>query len=177
MSDNPPSGDGYHYSREDRLRRGGREPEAGEKGGIFRNRTLLIIFLDVILIFIIFGAANLLFPIFGSRSTIEGNLFRLRGVEVENSVLLTLVVLRQSEDPPRESGVFEVRFALEDDAGRVEEVSEWISDAAPTVPSERRVVRFEAPVEGEQRRWETAVATVRYQEREVRLASRIIEEP
>lgn len=177
MRDDLPSGEGYHYSREERLHRGGREPEASEKGGIFRNRTLLIIFLDVVLIFIIFGAANLLFPIFGSRSTIEGNLFRLRGVEVEDSVLLTLVVLRQSEEPPAGSGVFEVRFALEDDAGRVEEVSGWISDAAPTVPKERRVVRFEASVEGDQGRWETAVATVRYEDREVRLASGIIEEP
>jgi hypothetical protein len=177
MRDDPPSGDGYHYSREERLRRGGRDPEPIGRGGIFRNRTLLIIFLDVVLIFIIFGAANLLFPIFGSRSTIEGNLFRLRGVEVEDTVLMTLVVLRQSQDPPRESGVFEVRFALEDETGRVEEVSGWISDAAPTVPEERRVVRFEAPLEAGRRRWETAVATVRYEDREVRLASRIIEEP
>ncbi|MFP4431097.1 MAG: hypothetical protein ACLFPV_07610 [Spirochaetaceae bacterium] len=177
MRDDPSSGDGYYYSREERLRRGGKEPGPTGKGGIFRNRTLLIIFLDVVLIFIIFGAANVLFPIFGSRSTIEGNLFRLRGVEVEDTVLMTLVVLRQSPDPPGESGVFQVRFALEDGTGRVEEVSEWISDAAPTVPEERRVVRFEAPVETDVRRWETAVATIRYEDREVRLASRIIGEP
>lgn len=177
MRDNPPSGDGYHYSREERLRRGGREPEPTEKGGLFRNRTLLIIFLDVVLIFIIFGAATLLLPVFGSRSTIEGNLFRLRGVEVENVVLMTLVVLRQGEEPPRESGIFEVRFALEDQTGRVQEVSGWVADVLPTVPGERRVLRFEAPVENDEASWETAVATVRYAGREVRLASKIIDEP
>ncbi len=177
MRDEQPSGEGFHYSREERLRRGGRDPEEAGSGGIWSNRTLLIIFLDVILVFILFGAANLLFPIFGSRTTIDGNLFRLRGVEVEDSVLLTLVVVRQAADPPEDSGIFQVRFALEEQSGGEETVSDWISDVPPVSPEERRVVRFEVPVEGQDPRWETAVATVRYGDRELRLASKIIGEP
>ncbi len=176
MRDDQPTGEGFHYSREERLSRGGRDPEETGKGGIWGNRTLLIIFLDVILIFIIFGAANLLFPIFGSRTTIDGNLFRLRGVEVEESVLMTLVVLRQSAGQPEHAGIFEVRFSLEDDSGHEEAVSEWISDTPPFAPEERRVVRFEVSVEEQGRRWETVVATIRYGDREVRLASKIIGE-
>jgi hypothetical protein len=169
------SGNGFHYSREERLRMGGREPEERKPGGIFRNRTLLIILLDVIFIFIIFGAANLLFPIFGSRTTIDGNLFRLRGVEVEESILFTLMVERQTSEPPEGESIFQVRFSLESEEGRREEVSDWISDVAPTAPEERRVVRYEAPV-GQDSAWETAVATVRLGDEELRLATRIIGE-
>lgn len=172
---NDSSGSGFHYSREDRLRMGGREPGEAKSGGLFRNRTLLIILLDVILIFIIFGAANLLFPIFGSRTTIDGNLFRLRGVEVEARILFTLMVERQSSEPPEEESIFQVRFSLENEAGRSEAVSDWLSDVAPGAPEERRVVRFEAPVE-EDAAWETAVATVRLGDEELRLATRIIGE-
>ena len=170
------SGSGFHYSRDERLRMGGRE--LGEKtktGGIFRNRTLLIILLDVIFIFIIFGAAYLLFPIFGSRTTIDGNLFRLRGVEIEEDILFTLMVERQTAEPPEEESIFQVRFSLESEGGRREEVSGWISDVAPTAPDERRIVRFEAPA-AEGTTWETAVATVRLGEEELRLATRIIGE-
>ena len=156
------------------------EQESGRSPSIWRNRTLLIIFLDLVLVLIIFGVANLVLPIFGSRTTIDGNLFRLRGVEVEGAVLATLVVQRESDEPPEGPAIFSVRFALQEGREELVELSPWISDVVPTVPEERRVVRHEIVLPSytpQENPFDTVVAQLRYGDRELRIARRIITEP
>ncbi len=180
MRDDGVNGAGFHYSREERLRMGGHDPEETRSSSIWGNRTLLIIFLDVILILIIFGVANVVLPLFSGRTTIDGNLFRIRGVQVEETILATLVVVRESADPPQGPGIFTVRFGLEGADGKLHSLSDRISDSAPVAPEERRVVRHEIhpetlPSEDDEVR--TVVAVISYGQEEVRLSNQIVGEP
>jgi len=104
---------GYHYSRRDRLAMAAAPRCRDSAGGIFRrNRTLLIILLDLVIILVL----GLLLVRFlyarVNRADLEGYNVVLRSVRTEEVILATLTVTKTASVAAAEQTVY-VRFSLE----------------------------------------------------------------
>jgi hypothetical protein len=103
--------DGYHYNRQDRLSMASAPSFQHRGGGIFgRNRTLLIILVDLVIVLIlgVFLVRFLYARV--NRAELEGYRVVLRGVRTEEVVLATLTITATASAEQR--GV-RARFSLE----------------------------------------------------------------
>jgi hypothetical protein len=135
---------GYHYSRQDRLDMASAPRFRDPRGGIFRrNRTLLIILLDLVIILIL--AVFLVRFLYArvNRANLEGCSVALRGVRTEEVVLATLTIERTASSEAGQQTVF-VRFSLERNPDQEE--STYISGMAPQRKGEERILRAAIPV-------------------------------
>jgi len=81
----------FHYDREERIRRSGREERVPQTGGIFkRNRSLAIILLDLIIVLIIFVIFGVIFRPDPSTGRAEGCEFTLRAVAYADQTLVSV---------------------------------------------------------------------------------------
>lgn len=92
--------DSFHYKREDRLKGASEEvrslaDENRPRGNVFRrNRGLVIVLLDIIIILILFGIYYFfLRPSAGSK-TVAGFDFELEAVYFDNDILLAVSIIR-----------------------------------------------------------------------------------
>lgn len=122
----------FHYSREERLQ--GREQTRPGEGGIFkRNRSLLIILLDILLVLLMF----LLYVLFlrGDAGTVRFNGYRADGSAFifDEQLFVTVTVERTQEDPVTagEESLLRLRFADGTE----------MSDVLPTDPEFSTVIR------------------------------------
>jgi hypothetical protein len=132
---------GYHYSRKDRLSlpTAPRFPERG--GGIFRkNRTLLILLLDLVIVMILGVFLMRFLYAQVNRADLEGYSVVLRGLRSQEVVIATLTVSNRLSDS--EQRIF-VRFSLVRNPG--EEDSTYVSGSAPGARGEERILRATLP--------------------------------
>jgi hypothetical protein len=143
FKDEQPSG--YHYSRQDRLSMATAPRFRDSGGGIFRrNRTLLIILLDLVIILIL----GLLLVRFlyarVNRTDLEGYSVVLRGVRSEEVILATLTVTKTASSAPAEQQTIYVRLSLERNPAEAD--STYISDILPRERGGERILRIAIPV-------------------------------
>lgn len=134
---------GYHYSRQDRLSlpTAPRFPQKG--GGIFRrNRTLLILLLDLVVVMVLGVFLVRVFYSQVNRADLEGYSVVLRGVRSQETVIATLTVANSSSESQQR--VF-VRFSLVRKPG--EEESTYVSGMAPAERGGQRILRAAVPAE------------------------------
>ena len=160
---------GYHYSRQDRLdmARAPRFRDSG--GGIFRrNRTLLIILLDLVVILIlgVFLVRFLYARV--NRAELEGYSVVLRGVRTEEVVLATLAVINTSADSTGQQSVF-ARFSLERNPD--EEDTIYASAVAPPDRGGERILRVAIPVSASSAHSEVLYAEIRIGDSSRRLSA------
>ncbi|UCF97685.1 MAG: hypothetical protein JSV89_21330 [Spirochaetaceae bacterium] len=120
---------GYHYSRQERLSLPTAPRFPGRGGGIFRrDRILLIILLDLIIVLIL-GVFLIRF-LYGqvNRANLEGYSVVLRGVCAGEVVLASLTVTNARATDQAQRRIT-VRFSLVRDPG--EEDSNYVSALAP----------------------------------------------
>jgi hypothetical protein len=123
----------YHSSREERT--GGREP-AKPRGGILRhNRSLAIVLIDVIFVFVVFLLFRFLTAGDPTSASLAGVDFSLDAFEFDDEIYLTVTASTREERSPIEESprVFTVRFP---DGSKVSDVL----PTAPTMPVEVRAV-------------------------------------
>ncbi|MBN2551400.1 MAG: hypothetical protein JXB06_01465 [Spirochaetales bacterium] len=134
---------GYHYSRQDRLSlpTAPRFPQKG--GGIFRrNRTLLILLLDLVIVMILGVIVMRFFYAQVNRADLDGYSIVLRGVRSQEVVIATLTVANSSSQS--QLGVL-VRFSLVRNPG--EEDSTYLSGMAPADRGGQLILRAALPAE------------------------------
>jgi hypothetical protein len=134
---------GYHYSRQDRLAMAAAPRYREPGGGIFRrNRTLLIILLDLVIILIL----GLLLVRFlyarVNRADLEGYNVVLRSVRAEEVILATLTITRTASAAADGQMVY-VRFSLERNPD--EEDATYISGLPPREPGGESILRTVIP--------------------------------
>ncbi len=136
--------EGYHYSRRDRLSMA-TAPRFREKGGgIFRrNRTLLIILLDLVIVTIlgVFLVRFLYARV--NRADLEGYSVVLRAVRSEEVVIATLTITNTAAAPTRQQSVF-FRLSLARNAD--EEELTYVSGLAPPERGGERILRATVPI-------------------------------
>jgi hypothetical protein len=126
----------FHYNREDRFKLAGkRYGEPSEQGFFVRYRSLLIVFLDIVLVSIIF----LVFFVFlrpdPATAEMEGYRFRLRAVMLANDIWITVSVDAVSEITMGET-IFTVNDGIE----------ETITELLPRENASTRYVRIQRSV-------------------------------
>ena len=134
---------GYHYSRQDRLDMATAPRFRGSGGGIFRrNRTLLIILLDLVIILIL----GLLLVRFlyarVNRANLEGYNVVLRSVRTEEVILATLTVTKTASAAAAEQTVY-IRLSLERNPGEGD--STYISGLLPRERGGGSILRAAIP--------------------------------
>lgn len=130
---------GYHYNRQERLSMptAPRHPE--RRGGIFRrNRTLLIILVDLVIVLILGLFLMRFLYAQVSRADLEGYSVVLRGAYSQDVVIATLTVKNNHSESRREQRV-NVRFSLVRNPG--EEDSTYVSSLAPPGREEESILR------------------------------------
>jgi hypothetical protein len=136
--------EGYHYSRRDRLSMA-TAPRSREKGGgIFRrNRTLLIILLDLVVILIlgVFLVRFLYARV--NRADLEGYSVVLRGVRSEEVVLASLTITNKAAVSVGQQSVF-LSLSLDRHAGEEELI--YVSELAPPDRGGERILRATVPI-------------------------------
>ena len=157
---------GYHYSRQDRLSMASAPRFPERKGGIFRrNRTLLIILLDLVIIMIlgVFLVRFLYARV--NRAELEGYRVVLRGVRTEEVVLATLTVTNTTAAPMGQKTVF-ARFSLERNPD--EEEATYVSGV---VGEGERILRAAIPLSASSASAEVLYAEVRIGDSRERLSA------
>ena len=134
---------GYHYSRQDRLAMAAAPRFRDSAGGIFRrNRTLLIILLDLVIILVL----GLLLVRFlyarVNRADLEGYNVVLRSVRTEEVILATLTVTKTASAAAAEQTIY-VRFSLERNPDEAD--STYISGALPRERRGESILRAAIP--------------------------------
>jgi hypothetical protein len=160
---------GYHYSRQDRLSMATAPRFRDSGGGVFRrNRTLLIILLDLVVILIlgVFLVRFLYARV--NRADLEGYRVVLRGVRTEEVVLATLAITNTSAASTGQQSVF-VRFSLERNPD--EEDSIYTSGIAPPDRGGERILRAAIPVSTSSASSEVLYAEVRIGDTRRRLSA------
>lgn len=107
-------GQGYHYSRRERLSLGSAPPPRPEGGFFRRNRHLLIILLDLLILVLLFYGVRAFVLGGQERTRLGGYQVTLRGFPYEDVVLASLSVRRISSKPAGGFTRIRVRFMLED---------------------------------------------------------------
>jgi hypothetical protein len=135
---------GYHYNRQDRLSlsTAARFPDRGR--GIFhKNRTLLIILLDLIIVLIIGVFLMRFLYAQVNRADLEGYSIVLRGTGSDDVVIAMLLITNRGADRKSERRVY-ARFSLVRNPD--EEESTYVSGLAPRGEDEERILRATLPV-------------------------------
>jgi hypothetical protein len=159
---------GYHYSRQDRLSMATAPHSRPRGGGIFRrNRTLLIILLDLVIILIlgVFLVRFLYARV--NRAQLEGYSVVLEGLHTEGVVLATLTITNTDAAAAGRS-VF-VRFSLERNPD--EQESTYVSGLAPPAGGEGRALRVAIPVDSSSQLPDVVYAEVRIGDSRERLSA------
>ena len=159
----------YHYSRQDRLSMTTAPRFRERGGGIFRrNRTLLIILLDLVIILIlgVFLVRFLYTQV--NRANLEGYSVVLRGVKSQEVFVATLTITNTAAASTAEQSVF-VRFSLVRDPD--EEDSTYVSGSAPREREGERILRAVIPVSGSSASSEVLYAEVRIGDSRRRLSA------
>jgi hypothetical protein len=162
---------GYHYSRQDRLSMASAPRFRDSGGGIFRrNRTLLIILLDLVIILILglFLVRFLYARV--DRADLEGYNVVLRGVRTEEVVLATLMVKKTASSEAAERTIH-VRFSMERNPDEAN--STYISGVAPPERGGERILRAAIPVYPSSASSEVLYAEVRIGDSRRRLSAGI----
>ncbi len=151
----------FHYNRDERLEMAGRRPKFDTRGSIFRrNRSLLIILLDVLLLLIVFGVWWAFLRTPEDSVARDGYRFELAALAVGEETVATLTITNRGDS--LDAPLFDVEFRsiLPDDVAG-ENLRD--RDVLP-VPGDVRTVR----VRFSQRASHVEV-TVRFAEVEARL--------
>jgi len=161
--------DGYHYSRQDRLSMATAPRFRERGGGIFRrNRTLLIILLDLVIV-IILGVFLVRFLYARvNRADLEGYSVVLRGARTEETVLATLTITNTAAVSAAEQSVF-ASFSLERNPD--EEDVTYVSGLAPRQRGGERILRAAIPLSGSSASSEVLYAEVRIEDSRERLST------
>jgi hypothetical protein len=132
-----------------------------------RNRTLLIILLDLIIVMIlgVFLVRFLYARV--NRADLEGYSVVLRGVRTEAMVLATLTITNTEAVSAAQQSVF-VRFSLERNPD--EEDSTYVSGLAPPERGGERILRAAIPLAGADASSEVLYAEVRIADSRERLS-------
>jgi hypothetical protein len=139
---------GYHYSRQERLSLQTAPRFRDKRGGIFRrNRTLLILLLDLVIVVIIGVFLVRFLYARVNRAELQGYSVVLRGVLYEEVVLAALAVTNTQAGSENEERVY-ARFSLERNPEEVD--STYISSALPR-QGEERILRATIPAPKEAR--------------------------
>ncbi len=136
--------DGYHYSRHDRLSMGTAPRFRAKGGGIFRrNRTLLIILLDLVIVMIlgVFLVRFLYARV--NVANLEGYRVVLRGIRTEEVVIATVTITNTAAASAAQQSVF-VRLSLARNPD--EEDLTYVSGLAPPDRGGERILRVAVPV-------------------------------
>jgi flagellar basal body-associated protein FliL len=167
----------YHYDREERIRRLSShireretEPSGMFKKGFFkRNRSLLLILIDILIIVLI---AVIVIPFVGntakSTASADGYYYSLRGFVFEEKAFLSLKVEAQQDAPERAEEVVRAIFTLEHSHRQVETV-----DVLPIGKGEERLIRATIPFSGEST---TAYVAIRHDSSEITLETELTPE-
>lgn len=101
MAETSEPGSGFHYNRDERVgKREFRSEGERTKGKVFaRNRSLLIILLDIVLVLVIFGLYRFILVPRLATTNYEGYELRLRAFEFEDEILVSLRVRAGAEEP------------------------------------------------------------------------------
>lgn len=135
---------GFHSSREERLARAGApRGEAGRYGVMRRNRTLLIVFVDVLLFLIV--ALFLVRFLYSQtpRARLQGYALELRGLSYGEVVYATLTVKATAGTGRADGGRVYLRLALSAQAPEAE--AEFLSAQLPAAEGAEVVLRGTLP--------------------------------
>jgi len=145
---------GYHYSRQDRLSMTTAPHIRDRGGGIFRrNRTLLIILVDLVIV-VILGVFLVRFLYARvNRAELEGYSVVLRGVRTEEVVLATLTITATASAEQR--GI-SARFSLERNPAEEDAIY-----ASGTAGQGERILRVAIPVSASELSSDVLYAEVR----------------
>jgi len=135
---------GYHYSRKDRLSMATAARIRDSGGGIFRrNRTLLIILLDLVIVMIlgVFLVRFLYARV--NVANLEGYRVVLRGIRTEEVVIATVTITNTAAASAAQQSVF-VRLSLARNPD--EEDLTYVSGLAPPDRGGERILRVAVPV-------------------------------
>jgi hypothetical protein len=160
---------GYHYSRQDRLSMATAPRFRERGGGIFRrNRTLLIILLDLVIVLIlgVFLVRFLYAQV--NRANLEGYSVVLRGARSEGVVVATLSITNTAAASTAEQSVF-ARFSLVRNPD--EEDSTYVSGPVPREREGERILRVAIPVSERSASSEVLYAEVRIGDSRKRLST------
>jgi hypothetical protein len=161
--------EGYHYSRGERLSRPGAPQFRQRGGGIFRrNRTLLIILLDLVIVMILglFLVRFLYARV--NRAELEGYGAMLRGVLMEEVVLATVAITNKEAVSGARPEVF-VRFSLVRNPGEGEAI--FVSGQAPPERGGERILRATVPIPGGEPPPEVLYAEIRIDDARERMSA------
>ncbi len=123
----------YHYKREERLGTVGHRPMRERSGGIFRrNRSLLILLLDLTIIVIVFGIWWFFLRTPTDETVVDGYRIELSARVQDDGTVATLTIRNSGSD--RESALFNAELS----ASGVE--AETQHDVLP-LPGDLRVMR------------------------------------
>lgn len=135
----------FHYDRDERLqfatsdvRNRGNQPK-----GLFRNnRSLLILFIDILLIVMIGILFSVFGGIFGSSKNYGGYALKLEGFEYDEKVYVRLKITAKRDAEELENNLIEGMFFYGDDAA-----GSPIADILPAEEGASRVLRAVFPRE------------------------------
>jgi len=162
---------GYHYSRQDRLDMAAAPRFRDSGGGIFRrNRTLLIILLDLVIILILglFLVRFLYARV--NRADLEGYNVVLRSVRTEEVILATLTVRKTASTAAAVQTVY-VRFSLERNPDEGD--STYISGVLPRERGGESILRTAIPRSPSSDSYDVLYAEVRIGDSRRRLSAGI----
>ena len=103
----------FHYSREERLREAGRGEPEPRKPFFKRNRSLLIVLLDIVIIVIMFVLLQFVFKPGTTSKRVDGVSYTLTAFEFDGEVYATVTMdrFRELDSVPENSDVVSFRFA------------------------------------------------------------------
>ena len=133
----------FHYDREERLEYASSEVRnrgTGTRGMFRNNRSLLILFLDIILLVMIGVIFSVFGTIFGSSKAYGGYTLNLEGFEYGEQVYVRLKITAKRDAEELENNLIEGTFSYGDKKG-----SQAIAEILPAKKGESRVVRAVFP--------------------------------
>jgi hypothetical protein len=149
----------FHYDREQRLSMPGAPPPPLPKGFMRRNRHLIIILIDIIVLLAVGYFLSRFWFNAPHQARIDGFTVTLRGLPYQETVFATLTVKRTAKtplEPERFQERLYVRFFLSDRAVRESETLDpqglALQSRLPVAPGEEILIREAMPAEGESNR-------------------------
>ena len=161
----------FHYDRDERLQYASSDVRNRGKGpkGIFRrNRSLMILFIDILVIVMIGILFSVFGGIFGSSKNYGGYALNLEGFEYDEQVFLRLKITAKRDAEELENNLIEGAFSYGDKTEGVE-----IAEILPAAKGDSRVIRAVFP---KQKGVKHAYAQVIFLDKEYELKAEIKDE-
>ncbi len=156
----------FHYNRDERLAQAERRPRFITKGSIFRrNRSLLIILLDILLLLIVFGVWWGFLRTPEDTLVRDGYRFELAALSTGEEILATLTITNRGDAV--DASIFDAEFRTTHDENDREGAVLSDRDVLP-VPGDVRTMRVRFSGSGDR-----IELTVRYGETELSLRTRV----